>query len=164
MRVSTLNRKIHRWGAILTALPVLIIVLSGMLLQLKKETNWIQPPTCKSSGGPLVIGFDRILEIASGIPEADVSSWDDIDRLDMRPGRGIVKVRPRSRWEIQIDMATGEVLQVAYRRSDIIESIHDGTFFHSAVKLWVFLPVAVVILALWCTGIYLFLLPHLRRR
>jgi hypothetical protein len=39
MKAIILNRKIHRWAAIATALPVLIVIASGILLQLKKEIN-----------------------------------------------------------------------------------------------------------------------------
>ena len=72
----------------------------------------------------------------------------------------MLKVRCRNRWEIQIDTKTGDVLQVAYRRSDLIESLHDGSFFHDRVKLWVFLPSALALGVLWLTGIHLFLLPY----
>ncbi len=58
-----------------------------------------------------------------------------------------------------MDLATGDVLHSAYRRSDLIESLHDGSWFHDAAKLYVFLPVAVVVFGLWATGIYLFFLP-----
>ena len=42
----------------------------------------------------------------------------------------------------------------------LAESIHDGSFFHDRVKLWVFLPVALVLGMLWLTGIDLFFLPY----
>ena len=96
--------------------------------------------------------------------EAQIDSWDDIDRLDVRPDKGIVKVRARNRWEIQIDASSGEVCQVSYRRSDLIETIHDGSFFHPLAKLGIFLPAALVLFILWATGIYLFVLPYLSRR
>ena len=56
------------------------------------------------------------------------------------------------------------MLQTAYRRSDLIESIHDGSFFHDKVKLFVFFPAGVIVLGLWITGIYLWLLPYMARR
>ena len=72
----------------------------------------------------------------------------------------MLKIRCKNRWEIQLDANSGEVLQVAYRRSDLIESIHDGSFFHDRVKLWVFLPAALVLGVLWLTGSYLFFLHY----
>jgi uncharacterized iron-regulated membrane protein len=42
----------------------------------------------------------------------------------------------------------------------LIESIHDGSFFHDRAKLRLFLPAALVLVGLWMTGIYLFFLPY----
>jgi len=152
------NRVIHRWSSILVAVPVLVVILSGLLLLLKKEVNWIQPPSQRGSSKEFVLGFDQVLDIAKTVPEAGIEGWEDINRLDVRPSKGMLKVRAENRWEIQIDTQSGEILQVAYRRSDLIESLHDGSFFHDKVRLWIFLPSAVVLLGLWLTGLYLFIL------
>ena len=153
-------RKTHRWGAVLVAAPFLLVIVSGLLLQLKKELAWVQPPTKKGGSQVPSVGFDAILEATRRVPEAGVESWDDIDRLDVRPKDGIIKVQCKNRWEVQIDFATGAVVQIAYRRSDLIESLHDGSLFGDPAKLYVFLPSAVVVLILWVTGIYLFVLPY----
>ncbi len=84
--------------------------------------------------------------------------------MDVRSGTGVVKVRAENHWELQIDTTNGEVLQVAVRRSDLIESIHDDSFFHENFKLWVFLPSAIVLAGIWGTGIYLFLLPYILKK
>jgi uncharacterized iron-regulated membrane protein len=158
-----LNRQLHRWGAILVALPFLVVIATGLLLQLKKQLTWVQPPEQRGSPGAPALHLTEILEAARKVPEAGVIDWTHIDRLDVRPSKGIVKVATVSRWELQFDLATGALLQSAYRRSDLIESLHDGSFFHPAAKLWIFLPTAVVVLGLWLTGIYLFLLPYQAR-
>jgi hypothetical protein len=98
------------------------------------------------------------------MPEAGVTGWEDIDRLDVRPGKGILKVITTSRWEAQLALADGAVLQVAYRRSDLIEQLHDGSFFGDVAKLWIFLPSGIVLFTLWATGLYLWVLPWLTRR
>jgi uncharacterized iron-regulated membrane protein len=158
MRLTQFNRVVHRWGSLVVAVPVLIVLLSGLILLLKKEFTWIQPATQKGNSKELSMGFDEVLAIAMTVPEARIESWDDINRLDVRPSKGMLKVRAENSWEIQIDTQSGEILQVAYRRSDLIESLHDGSFFHDKVRLWVFFPSAVVLLGLWLTGIYLFVL------
>lgn len=164
MKFNILNRKIHYWLAVAAALPMLIVIVSGLFLQTKKHFDWIQPTERRGSGTTPVISLPDVLEISRTVPEAGIDSWDDISRLDVRPGRGMLKVRARNDWEIQIDTATGAILQTAYRRSDLIESIHDGSFFHESVKTWIFLPAGIVLLILWLTGIYLFILPYLVRR
>ena len=90
------------------------------------------------------------------MPEHDVRSWDDVNRLDVRPGRGIVKVWLKNGYEVQVDLGTGRVLQTAYRRSDLIESIHDGSFFGGDwIKLGLFLPAGMTLLLLWLSGLWM---------
>ena len=135
-----------------------------MFLLFKKDVDWIQPSSMKGVGNIPTISFVEILEKAQTVKKAEIDDWNDIDRLDVRPKKGIIKIRAKNRYEIQIDHQSGDVLQIAYRRSDLIESIHDGSFFHKKAKLWVFFPAAIVLLVLWLTGIYLFLLPMLSKR
>lgn len=153
-------RKLHRWGAVLIAIPFLLVILTGILLQLKKDVPWVQPATNKGKAKVPTVSMDTILSAVRSVPESSVSSWEDIDRVDLRPRDGIVKVTCKNRYEVQVDFQTGHVVQVAYRRSDLIESLHDGSWFTDSVKLFVFLPVAIVVLGLWATGLYLFVLPY----
>ena len=161
--MNKLNRKAHFWGACVCAIPILIVIATGIVLQLKKELAWVQPPTMRGSLGNPAITFEQILNTAKTVHEAEINNWEDIDRLDVRPKKGVIKIRSKNRWEIQIDHQTGKVMQVAYRRSDLIESIHDGSFFHDKVKIWVFLPSAIVLLILWITGVYLFVVTMLQK-
>ena len=159
---KTLNvwsRKLHRWGAVVVAIPLALVIATGLLLQLKKDIDWIQPREMTGVGGPPTVTFRSLLEIASGAEGAQITTWDDVDRIDIRPSDGVAKVRSRAGYEVQIDTATGEVLSVARRRSDLIESLHDGSFFGDWAKLGVFLPAGAILLALWLTGIYLWVLP-----
>lgn len=158
------NRKLHRALALGVALPFLVVITTGILLQLKKQLDWVQPPEQSTAARAPTVSFEQLLSAARSVPAAEVNDWGDVDRIDVRPGKGVVKLTSMSRWELQIDIATGRVLQSAYRRSDLIESLHDGSWFHSKVKLWLFLPAAIGVLALWVTGIYLFVLPYLARK
>jgi uncharacterized iron-regulated membrane protein len=164
MKIGKLIRILHRWGSVIIAVPVAVIIITGVMLQLKKKSDWIQPPIQKGTGHVLAISFDRILDVVTTVPQAETKTWDDIDRLDVRPEKGLLKVRCRNRWEVQIDTKTGDILQVAYRRSDLIESIHDGSFFLPCSKLWVFLPTGLILFMVWGTGIYLFIRPYLAKQ
>ena len=164
MKFNILNRKIHYWLSIGVAVPILIVIVTGLFLQTKKQFEWIQPPELRGAGKTPMISLPQVLEISKTVAEAEIKTWDDINRLDVRPSRGMLKVRANNNWEIQIDTETGAILQTAYRRSDIIESIHDGSFFHDAVKTWIFLPAGIILLMLWLTGMYLFILPIWVRR
>lgn len=147
------SRSLHLWFSLVIFIPVFIVIGSGLLLQVKKEFDWIQPPTQKATENALLISFNEIIEKLQHLPEVNLNSWDDIDRLDVRPNKGIIKVRGKNHWEVQLNAATGEVLQVAYRRTDTIEAIHDGSWFFEGAKLWLFLPAAILLFVLWLTGI-----------
>lgn len=142
------------------------MLASGLLLQVKKQLEWVQPPEQRGqvTEATPVLSLSDVLARAQQVPEAGIRTWADIDRVDVRPAKNMMKVISLTRWEIQLELATGEVLQVAYRRSDLIESLHDGSWFHPAAKLGVFLPTGVVVLGLWLTGIYLWLLPFRARQ
>ncbi|MDF1814927.1 MAG: PepSY-associated TM helix domain-containing protein [Verrucomicrobiales bacterium] len=154
------HRKVHYWGALLCSLPVLIVIITGILLMLKKDFDWIQPETQKGPSKNPTISFQQILDVAKSVPESNIKEWGDIDRLDVRPSKGVIKIRSGVNMvEVQIDQETGEILQTAVRRSDFIETIHDGSIFTDYGKKYVFLPSSVILLILWLTGIYLFLFP-----
>ncbi len=166
INLKRLLRQVHYWLSLAVFLPAGIMFFAGIFLMLKKDIAWIQPPTYK---GAVVaempsISFEDMLATSRLQSEAQITDWTDIDRIDLRPGKSVAKVRAKSGWEIQIDTGTGDVLNVAYRRSDLIESIHDGSFFSGWVKRYVFLPVGILLIIMWGTGIYLFLLPRLRRK
>ena len=160
MRFNVLNRKIHYWASPLIALPVLVILGSGLLLQLKKHWSWVQPVEHRGTGSRPAINLEGILSSVKSVPELEVAGWDDINRIDVRPGRGVAKVWLQSGYEAQVDLGTGRVLHSAYRRSDLIESIHDGSFFAGDwSKLGLFLPSGLTLLLLWATGLWMFLVP-----
>lgn len=164
MKASVWTRKLHRHGSILIAAPLLVVLISGLLLQLKKDWSWVQPPTQRGAIAEVTMPWPQILEATQAVVEAEVTTWADIDRLDVRPERGLIKVRCANGWEVQLDGTTGSVLSSQHRRSDWLESLHDGSWFHPAAKLWVFLPAGLILTGLWLTGLYLWWLPVSVRR
>lgn len=166
MKLHVLLRKIHHWGSIVIAIPLVVMIGAGIFLQLKKEIDWIQPPSQEGAVTDQVppSTVAELFEAAAGVPEAGINTWSDLDRVDFKPDRGIIKFISKSRWEVQVDTTTAEVLQVSYRRSDLIESIHDGSFFAgNATKLYLFLPAGIALFVLWLTGLYMFFLPYFKK-
>lgn len=165
MNFNVLNRKIHYWATAFVALPALVLICSGLMLQMKKHWSWIQPPEQRGTGTTPNVDLDELLHIVRALPEMAVDGWEDVNRVDVRPNRGMAKVWLESGWEVQVDLGTGRVLQTAFRRSDLIESLHDGSFFGGeAGKLGVFLPTGIALLLMWLTGLWLFFFPFMARR
>jgi uncharacterized iron-regulated membrane protein len=162
---NILNRKIHYWASVIVAIPLLVMIASGLLLQAKKQSAWVQPAEQRGTGSTPALDFEGILASVTQVPGMNVAGWDDVNRLDVRPRRGLVKVWLHNGYEVQVDLGTGRVLQTAYRRSDLIESIHDGSFFGGDwTKLGLFLPSGLVLLLLWISGLWMWWVPFIAKR
>ncbi|MGF1463571.1 MAG: PepSY domain-containing protein [Maricaulaceae bacterium] len=165
MKPQKLLRQVHHWGSLVIMVQMGLVIGAGLLLMLKKEFDWIQPPTQKGVERAAVpsLSLAEMWAEVSALEAFEGVAWADLDRVDVKPDKGVVKFVAPNRWEAQIDATTGEIVQLAYRRSDLIEQLHDGSFFADWVKLYVFLPTGVGLLILWASGIYLFILPHAKR-
>ena len=79
----TICQTVNFGSKLVIFIPVIIVIASGLLLQVKKEFDWIQPPTQKvqntQTNGP-TISFDEVLHAVKQVPEVSLNSWDDIDR------------------------------------------------------------------------------------
>ena len=168
MKLNLLTRRTHYWATALIAVPFALVLLTGILLQLKKQLPWVQPAEMRGGKSLNWVGFQEVLGALKSRPELGIQDWRDVQRLDIRPSKGIAKAILDSGWEVQVDLENGQVLQQAIRRSDWIESLHDGSYFAGNwSKIGVFLPIAFVVLAMWITGIWMFWLPFavkLRRK
>jgi hypothetical protein len=141
------------------------MIISGLFLQSKKHWAWVQPVEHRGTGKAPVIGLDEILTSLRTVPEMNVQTWDDVNRIDVRPGRGVAKAWLMNGYEVQVDLGTGRVMQTAYRRSDLIETIHDGSWFAGDwTKLGLFLPSGIVVLLLWLSGMWMWWVPFAAKR
>ena len=164
MKFNVLNRKTHYWIAGVLALPLIVIAGTGTVLQLKKHSAWVQPPEQRGSTTNPTVELSGILEALKKHHALGVEHWGHVKRIDVRPDRGVAKAWLHTDYEAQVDLGTAEILQIAYRRSDWIESIHDGSIFGDTVKLYVFFPTAIALVLLWIGGVWMFALPFLNRR
>jgi uncharacterized iron-regulated membrane protein len=158
-----MSRKLHRIAVWISGVPLLLIVCTGILLQLKAWIPWIEPPVENMGFKVPAIDFATVFKVARSVPAADVKKWADIRNIDVRPAKGIANVRTRNEYEISIDLETGHVVQAAPRRTSLLIQLHEGSFFGKEIKYGVFLPVAILFFVLWATGIYLLFHPQIVR-
>ena len=131
------TRAIHRWLSVVVAAPLLLVMVTGIALQLRKPSETLQPGTASgaASYAPAVTA-GRLLEVAQREPAMRVDGWRDILLTDYRPKKGVVKVRNSQHFEVQVDALTGEVLKSGQRLNDYLSKIHDGSAF--GLRLWLF--------------------------
>lgn len=157
----------HKWAGIILSIVFVSTAITGFMLLIKKKVDWIQPPTQKDEAGEIedFISSQRLFEIVFEQNHQDFQSLDDIDRVDFRPGKRVFKVRSKHNLaEIQVGAVTGDVLSVSYRPSDLLENIHDGSFFGDWAHNWLMPATAIALLFMVFSGLWLWIHPILRKR
>ncbi|HEX2080519.1 MAG TPA: PepSY-associated TM helix domain-containing protein [Longimicrobium sp.] len=153
----------HLWLGVVTTGIVLIICVTGVLLNHKRPLG-LMPDVPNDSPGALPQSLP-LAELAARAeravrPEVAASG---IDRMDVRPGDGFVKVRfdDREVHEVTVDLASGRVLHVGLRNDVFLEKLHSGEIFGDG---WTLLSdVAAIALAiLVISGLWLWLYPRAR--
>jgi hypothetical protein len=124
-------RYLHRKIAIFLFAFFFVISTTGFLLGWKKKTGLLAPTQEGVSINPaewLTIDSLHKLAIRYLHDSVDAGLSAELDRIDLRPSKGIVKfVFANHYWGLQIDCANGDLLFIDKRKSDFIEDIHDGT-------------------------------------
>jgi uncharacterized iron-regulated membrane protein len=159
----------HKYLGLSIAFFLFLSSITGILLALKKEVDILQPPTQKGESIELS-NWKPISELADLAQKAFIEAYPDqsenpIDRLDVRPSKGIAKVLfENGFWEVQIDGTSGEVKSIARRHSDWIEHLHDGSIIGDWFKLLSMNYLGLGALILITTGLWLWYGPKKVRK
>lgn len=164
MKFTKLNRTVHNWISIFIALPLLLVIVTGLFLMLKKDVEWIQPSSVRGENSAIPsVPHAELLAAATSVQVTKGMAWSDFDRIDYKTDRGMVKFITEDGWEIQVDTTNAAVLSVKERRSDFFEKLHDGTYFGDWVKYYILIPSAICLLTLWLSGLYMFIYPYVKK-
>ncbi len=171
-------RKIHRTTGACLFVFFFFISITGLLLGWKKHSGGlILPKSYQGTSTNLKdwLPIDSLHTIACRVLHDSVSTdlSLDLERIDIRKDKGIVKfVFIDHFWGIQLDGATGHLLHIERRRSDIIENIHDGSILDyyvgtnkEQIKLVYTSIMGLALLTFTITGFWLWYGPkHMRRK
>ena len=87
--------------------------------------------------------------------------WDD----GYSPGKRVFKVQSKHNYaEIQVDAVTGKILSVAWRPSDLLEALHDGSYYADWLHATLMPISGIGFLFVSVSGLYLWLRPALLKR
>jgi len=145
------SRKYHRIVSLIIALPFAIVLVTGLLLQIRQDVEAIQPKTVqmKEINGKPLLSFEEI-QIASGVP------FKDLDQIIFRPQKFHLSLRLKDGRELQIHPQTGEILKSAPRLTGILIDIHQGSFFTQWGQYFIFLPAGIGVLFLLISGLIIY--------
>jgi len=167
MQAHQFFRKTHKWVGIVLSVVFVNAAATGILLLEKKEFAWIQPATMSGAEGGVedFISTQRLIEIVVGSGNANFRSAEDIDRIDFRPGKRVFKAQSKHNYaEIQVDAVTGNILSVAWRPSDLLEDLHDGSYYADWVHATLMPISGIGFLFVSISGLYLWLRPALLKK
>lgn len=168
-------RWLHRKIAIFLFAFFLIISITGLLLGIKKHTGLLAP-TQKGISSDLStwLPVDSLQRMAIKLLKDSVNGnlSTEIDRIDIRPKKGIAKFVFSDHFNaLQLDGTTGKLLLVEKRRSDFIEKIHDGSILdklfgtrNEQIKLTYTVIMGLSLFMLAVTGFWLWYGPKKIRK
>ena len=170
-------RKVHRTTGALLFVFFFVISISGVLLGWKKNSNELLLPktyTGSSTDFKNWLPLDRLNTIATQVANDSLFKGKTIavDRIDVRQKDGIVKFTFENEyWGVQVDGATGEILNIGKRHSDFVENLHDGsildTYFNTSngqIKVVYTTVMGLALLLFTITGFWLWYGPKRMRK
>jgi len=153
----------HRWLGVAATATLSIICITGILLNHKRELGLMPEVQNEPSGSfSQTLPLSTLASKAVVVLDSSITSTG-IDRMDVRPSDGLVKVRFKDRrvTEVTVDINSGEVLHVGERNDQFLEKLHSGQLFGD---LWILLSdtAALFLLGILVTGYWLWLYPKSR--
>jgi uncharacterized iron-regulated membrane protein len=144
-------RKYHRIISVLIALPFTIVLVTGLLLQVRQDVEFIQPKTVKmvKIEGRNLLTFEQIQKASGVSPEV-------IDQVIFRPQKFHLALRLKDGRELQLHPQTGEILKSAPRLTGILIDLHQGSFFSKWGQSFIFLPAGLGVLFLLVSGLLIY--------
>ena len=155
-------RKYHRRLSVIFAVPVLIVVVTGILLILRSKLGFIQSPAPKVES----VAIEKVRPVAEVIERLKSYQVNDgdISSIIFKPSKNLYSVRTKDYREFFLHPETLEVLRVGPKMSTLLIQLHEGSYFSKKVRDYVFFPSSLVLLFLWVTGMILFIRPKLKSR
>jgi uncharacterized iron-regulated membrane protein len=156
----------HLWLGVVFTIVLTAISITGVLLNHKRGLGLMPEVTHAPAGAfATALPLSRLATIAlAAVPPGDSLDVAFVDRMDVRPGDGFVKVRLRdaASTEVTVDLTTGRILHIGPRGDVFLEKLHSGEIFGGrGVLLSDAGAIALVITLI--TGVWLWLVPKLRR-
>ena len=167
--ISRFSFHAHLWLGVISTIALLVIAITGILLNHKRPLG-LMPDVPNEPTVPFIssLSLAQLADIAlaevAGAGNEPANPVIAIDRMDVRPRDGFVKVRMRdaSSTEVTVDIGTGKVLHVGPRGDAFLEKLHSGEIFGGPyVLLSDFAAVALAVTLI--SGYWLWLAPKLRR-
>jgi hypothetical protein len=166
---------VHLWLGVLSTIALIAISITGILLNHKRGLGLMPDIEYEPTGEFInAISVERWAAAAlAAAPPESRPGWEPgqpvdiglIDRMDVRPRNGFVKVRLRDKasMEMTVDINSGQVVHTGRRGDVFLEKLHTGEIF-GGIGFVILSDIAAIALVLTLiTGYWLWLVPKLSR-
>jgi uncharacterized iron-regulated membrane protein len=161
------TRSLHRWIGFIACLFLAVISTTGFFLAMKGQFAFMRPPVQEAAKlGALekILPLSEVLDIVFALQHPELDDIKDVDRVDYRPKDNVFKVVSKEGYrEVQVDGTRGKIVSNAFRNDQLMEDIHDMSFFADFAHGYLLPGVAICLLLLSISGIIIFLTPIVRR-
>lgn len=169
-RLARIAFQLHLWLGVLFTAVLVVIAVTGIALNHKRGLG-LMPDVVHAPSGP----FEQALPLAQlaaiGVRAATAPAGREpaplayVNRMDVRPKDGYVKVRLRDAavTEVTVDLTSGRVLHLGPRSDTFLEKVHSGEVFGDH---WVLLSdaAALALVITLLSGYWLWIAPRISRR
>ena len=174
-RLSRISFYAHLWLGVVVTVALIAISVTGILLNHKRGLG-LMPEVDHAPTAPFeqAIPLERLAHAAiMAVPDSARGGWNEgdpvdvrlIDRMDVRPRDGFVKVRMRDKasTEATVDIASGKVIHVGKRGDVFLEKLHSGEIFGGQPYVLLSDIAAIGLMITLITGYWLWLAPKFSR-
>lgn len=151
----------HLWLGIVATALVLVVSVTGIALNHKRTLGLMPDPPAATPGVAGALSLAELVEAAKTAAEEAAAAG--VDRMDVRPDDGVVKVRFADRrvTEVTLALHDGRVLSVGERGDVFMERLHSGQIFGDG---WTLLSdgLAIGLILLLGSGVWIWLYPRSR--
>lgn len=159
------NRWLHLFGGLGVAVLVLLLSVTGVLLNHKRELGFMEEPFRSVDYEPQrrePMGLRRIAALGiEGAGEPQIDAMKDIRFIDFRPSMGYAKVRFKNEnsTEVIVNAYEGDVIQLSDRRDFFLERLHGGDKLGGLWGRRLIDASGVVLILLTLNGLHLWIWP-----
>lgn len=160
-------RFLHKWIGLIACLFLVLLSVSGFFLAVKSQFDWMRP---KAQQGGEIANFNDVIPVGVALDAAfaegldGLETPDDIDRFEYHAEDNIYKVLSKENYhEVQVDGASGAVLNVGKRNDQLTEDLHTMAYFSDFFNVFILPIIAIFLFILGVTGVIMFFTPIVRR-
>ncbi|EAQ96539.2 putative iron-regulated membrane protein [Congregibacter litoralis KT71] len=155
----------HLWIGVTVSFLVVMISVTGMMLNHKRTFGFMPETAFKQAEAfAASLPLPTLAQLAEAAVAPEVAATG-IDRMDVRPDKGIIKVRFNDAKisEVTLALNDGTLLLAGLRNDSFLEKLHSGDVFGKRGFLLSDVAGGALVL-LFLSGFWVWLYPHTKVR